>query len=426
MRYHGWLTSVLLLASSAFSQQNQYGDVDRVSGIDDYSQGQLFIMRAYLFPAATPGQVDVDIRVSMAYDILQFVRESPDSFRAAYEITMAILDKKRNQAAGKVLRDAIVVHSFSETNSRRQTRNETFQVSVAPGEYTLSFDVMDLDTQKHLRREEPLHAADFGAGQLQLSSLVFVDYSRALAWRDSLEFNLASTFRPRRELHGLYFELSGVNGQPVDLHYLLRNHRDEKVGEWDEQLPAGTTRHLIDLEKWLRNPGQYSLEVQARDTRTTRMRRESFSVMSSVVEADSTAVKAASGLIEPLRYIAKGSEIKKITVAPEAARDSLIADFWKQRDPTPGTTENELLAEYNRRLDFAITNFSLSRLGRSGWQTDRGRIYIQYGPPSDIQHQQPQGRSPARFEMWYYKNLDRSYVFREELGTGDYVLVAQR
>jgi GWxTD domain-containing protein len=147
--------------------------------------------------------------------------------------------------------------------------------------------------------------------------------------------------------------------------------------------------------------------------------------MSSPESNGVKGIQASSGLYEPLRYIAKGSEYKKIASAPETQRDSLIAEFWQQRDPTPGTPENELLAEYNRRLDFAISSFSLASIGRAGWQTDRGRIYIQNGQPSDVQRQAPPGRG-VRYEIWYYKSLDRSFIFRERAGDGDYELVGQQ
>jgi GWxTD domain-containing protein len=394
-------------------------------GADEFFGRPSFAMRSFAFPG--DGQTNIEVRLSMIYDLLQFVKEAPDRYRAGYEITAAIVDPKGNEVAGRILRNHIVVSRYEETNSRLLAREEKISLNVPAADYTLTLDLMDLDTQKHLRREEEIKAADFVAGQLQVSSLAFVDYVKPAAVRDSLHFSLTATFRPRRELQGVYFELAGIAGDSATVQYTIRNHRDEEVGVWSEKLAASTNAHLVDMERWLKTPGQYTLEVKVSDKIADRTRKEPFTVMSSALANGSHPPAAPSGLYEPLRYIAKGGEYKRIAAAAESQRDSLIAEFWKQRDPTPDTPENELLEEYNRRLDFAIASFSVESLGKAGWQTDRGRIYLQNGQPTDVQRQMPSMRdNGARYEIWYYKSLDRSYIFRERLGTGDYDLVGQQ
>ncbi len=415
----------VLCATSGFPQQRVDTYESPVAAHDELFGKPSFMMRSFAFPGAD-GKATIEIRLSMVYDLLQFVKEAPDRYHAAYEVTAAIVDAKSNEAAGKILRNEITVQRYEDTNSRVSTCDEMIRLDVPPGDYTLTLDIMDLDTQKHLRREEELKVSDFVGGQLQLSTLAFVNYKRPVAVRDSLSFNLSATLRPRQELHGLYFELADISGDSFAVQYTIRNQRDEQIDRWSEKLAAGTKAHLVDMEKWVRTPGQYAVEVYVRDTKTDRTRKESFVVLSSPESNGVKTLPAASGLYEPLRYIAKGGEYKKIASAPEAQRDSLLAEFWKQRDPSPDTPENELLNEYNRRLDFAIASFSVASIGRSGWQTDRGRIYIQNGQPTDVQRQMPSPRSGARYEIWYYKTLDRSYIFRERSEGGDYELVGQQ
>jgi len=415
-----FITEVFSQTIIPSSAERQAEDADRLFG------QPTFAMRSFAYPGAAPGQARIEIRLAMVYDLVQFVKEAPNRYRASYEITAAIVDAKGNEVAGRILRNEIVVDSYEETNSRQKARDEVIALDVPAGDYTLTLDIMDMDTQKHLRREEEIKIADFVAGQLQVSSLAFVDYIRPIAVRDSLRFNLTSTLRPRRESQGVYFELAGIAGDSVAVQYTIRDHRDEQVGAWNEKLAAATNAHLVGLERWIKNPGQYSLLVEVRDQTTIRMRKEAFVVMSTATGNGSELPATPTGLVEPLRYIAKGAEYKRIAGAPESQRDSMIVEFWKQRDPTPETPENELLSEFNRRLDFVIANFTMAKLGRAGWQTDRGRIYLQYGQPSDVQRQMPSGRSPARFEIWYYKSIDRSFIFREQIGSGDYELVGQQ
>ena len=61
-------------------------------------------------------------------------------------------------------------------------------------------------------------------------------------------------------------------------------------------------------------------------------------------------------------------------------RDQFIEAFWQRRDPTPDTVENEFKEEHYRRIAYANEHFAA---GIPGWKSDRGRMYIMYGPAED-------------------------------------------
>src|SRR5204862_812683 len=63
-------------------------------------------------------------------------------------------------------------------------------------------------------------------------------------------------------------------------------------------------------------------------------------------------------------------------------RDNFIEAFWQRRDPTPDTVENEFKEEHYRRIAYANEHFAA---GIPGWKSDRGRIYIVYGPADEIE-----------------------------------------
>jgi GWxTD domain-containing protein len=65
----------------------------------------------------------------------------------------------------------------------------------------------------------------------------------------------------------------------------------------------------------------------------------------------------------------------------DAERESFIEQFWLRRDPTPDTQENEFKEEHYRRIAYVNDHFAS---GIPGWKTDRGRTYIVYGPPDEI------------------------------------------
>ena len=96
-------------------------------------------------------------------------------------------------------------------------------------------------------------------------------------------------------------------------------------------------------------------------------------------------------------------------------RDNFIEAFWQRRDPTPDTVENEFKEEHYRRIEYANEHFAA---GIPGWKTDRGRMYIMYGPPDEIDAH-PSGGTYDRpmeegggststfpFEDWRYRYLE--------------------
>jgi GWxTD domain-containing protein len=96
-------------------------------------------------------------------------------------------------------------------------------------------------------------------------------------------------------------------------------------------------------------------------------------------------------------------------------RDSFIEAFWQRRDPTPDTVENEFKEEHYRRIAYANEHYPA---GIPGWKTDRGRMYIMYGAPDEIESH-PSGGTYERpmdegggetstfpFEQWRYRYLE--------------------
>ena len=104
-------------------------------------------------------------------------------------------------------------------------------------------------------------------------------------------------------------------------------------------------------------------------------------------------------------------------------REQFIEAFWQRRDPTPDTVENEFKEEHYRRIAYANERFAS---GIPGWRTDRGRIYIIWGPPDEIEahptgglYNRPENEgggstSTYPYEDWRYRHMD---------GIGDNIII---
>ena len=120
--------------------------------------------------------------------------------------------------------------------------------------------------------------------------------------------------------------------------------------------------------------------------------------------------------ISKVRYIITRAEKKIFMEIPQEERAAFREEFWKRRDPDPGTEENEFKEKYYSRIEEANRLFTA---GRPGWLTDRGEIYVLLGPPTNIDRY-PMGRGPGGrpTEIWYYGFFP--VVFVDNLGAGDY------
>jgi len=121
-------------------------------------------------------------------------------------------------------------------------------------------------------------------------------------------------------------------------------------------------------------------------------------------------------LDEDVRWIITDEERSAFKqLSNDEERDQFIEAFWQRRDPTPDTIENEFKEEHYRRIAYANEHFPA---GIPGWKTDRGRMYIMYGPADEIESH-PSGGTYDRpmeegggttstypFEDWRYRYIE--------------------
>jgi GWxTD domain-containing protein len=121
-------------------------------------------------------------------------------------------------------------------------------------------------------------------------------------------------------------------------------------------------------------------------------------------------------LNEDVFYIITSEEravFENLTTVDE--KEQFVEQFWFRRDPDPRTADNEFRAEHYRRIAYANEKFGS---GLPGWQTDRGRIYIIHGPPTEIEshptggiYERPMSEGGGStntfpFEVWRYRYIE--------------------
>ena len=126
---------------------------------------------------------------------------------------------------------------------------------------------------------------------------------------------------------------------------------------------------------------------------------------------------------EQSRYVATKNEIdqyKKLK-GIEAKRKAMF-EFWTNRDEDRTTPQNEMKQEYFKRVSTANSQYKTGF--REGWKTDRGRVYIMYGTPDEVErHANELDVKP--YEIWYYNSIQGGvqFIFGDRTGFSDYILL---
>ena len=126
---------------------------------------------------------------------------------------------------------------------------------------------------------------------------------------------------------------------------------------------------------------------------------------------------------EQVAYIATDTEKKRYKNLNRDGKIRMLVNFWRSRDTDLLTAENEYRKEYFQRVEYA--NRAFSTKFRRGWKTDRGRVLLVYGIPSEIQRNPGGTMSEKPYEIWTYNEVENGviFVFGDLRAFGDYELI---
>ena len=452
MRYWNYLLSFFalwLLAGSVAAQPAQK-DVAHQMQQFRINRSLYFNYDLYRFAAEAPDSGQIFVVVSFVNDLLQFVKKSDSLYQASAELTFTVLDTQKNLMGTQTYRRRIAARAFGQTNSRGIVHTYFCRFLLPAGKYILRLELTDLEIRKSLHRQEKFEIPEYQVAPIQLSDPVLTlsgpspqtlvlqpldqSYSPPPGFPLRAGAALLSPFPVDQLKHyrvpdsvRVYIEAYSGRGAHDSLHvtFTLLDAKNNAI--WTETRGAALSAARVYPVSYRLNfgdkkPGLYFLQITAKAGAKSRTRQVRMFYPGHLRRTAET-----SGELDefgPLRYIVEESQYRQWEEADSARRDSLIAAFWKERDPTPGTPENELREEFLKRVAFANANFVSLIKNRPGWQTDQGRVYIVYGPPNDIIHPAIT-RGNYRHEIWIYGRSPKqlTFIFRFDPETGEYRLL---
>jgi GWxTD domain-containing protein len=328
---------------------------------------------------------------------------------------------------------------------------EHFTFAAHPGRYAIDVAVTDSATGRVSRQRVEVEA--FG-GPPAASDLLLATNLREVA--GPAEVPAAGEIRkgmlllqasgrpmltPQQARLGYYLELYPQRAETLNVVVRIRTTQGAQVvATPGERIPlaagGGVTRGMVDLAGL--PPGDYRLEFvgTAGAGSDSLVRSAEFGMAGFETEAaiaDAIPPQDVFGgmsearldtLYLPLVYLMTAEEQGTYPSLTLEGKRRWLRLFWGKRDPTAGTPRNEAQEDFYGRIAEANRRFREGGAAQiPGWRTDRGRIFIKYGPP-DEQLSRPQAGSGRPFEVWKYSRVRAlKYVFLDQTLFGNYALI---
>ncbi|MCU7492003.1 MAG: GWxTD domain-containing protein [Bacteroidota bacterium] len=390
-----------------------------------------FYFDAYNYRGTQPGKTRMDLYVEVPYNGIQFVK-SQQGFTADYNITASIYtdDSKDKMITEKSWGESVNAGDFDATTSKDNFNLSLKSFDLPPANYFLRVEVEDRDSKKSTALESMFTVKNLDA-PLAVSDVLLIQKIMEINGQKKMIPNISRNVASRKEGLMMYYEVYSDTARKVDINYSVaeskpgkedKDEKDAKVlyTQKDTRDAArGTTPVNFSLQNAELSLGQYDLIVQLQDE-SSNAKAETRKRFVSRWIGMPTAINDLDKAVDEMVYIASESDLKKIKDAPtkEEKQKNFLA-FWKSKDPSPSTEQNEVFEEYYRRIAYANEHF---KNYMEGWRTDMGMVFITLGPPSNIERY-PFEYDSKPYEIWDYYDINKRFVFVDQTGFGDYRLL---
>ena len=299
-------------------------------------------------------------------------------------------------------------------------------VSLDPGTYRAEVLLSDLNSEIEGVCSKPFVAdpyseTRFAISDVQFSTKVQVDSTThrftkngllvlpnpARTFEKWVELPSDSTYKPK--IMYFYFEIYNFADRPdgesstYDINYAVISHASGRKFPMPAQKnlvkPGSSGMKVLALDFSTFPQDIYTLELTVRDNVTgeTVTRQRIFEVVQPPPPPPPVTVlteEQAERGYKMLKVIASKRDLNVYKKLDLVGKTEFLINYWKSRDPTPDTPENEFMIVFNEQFSFAEY-----QLG--GADSDMGRVFMKYGEAEEIErHDNEPGMKP--YIIWYY------------------------
>ncbi len=348
---------------------------------------------------------------------------------AAYEINAILSSGSDPQAASVSARENYALPSFEETRNPSGYLVNILTAVIAADHYELAVTLTDRVSSASFTQKETLALQDARGNKWPIGGPMFFDptadaqgVSRFERQGMYLIPSVTRAFAATKDRIAMYLEVyRDVAGEAA----LLEIEAEQRFGKKKQvdTIPITSTDNLIPIVYKSELAGFKTGEA----TLNMRLRNASGKVLGDALEVPFWVDWSMAGLVsenwedavDMLVHIATHDDLKSLRSTPPEKREQAFADFWRSKDPSPETDDNEWQEEYYRRIRHADLHFTTAFM--RGWRTDFGTVYVKYGEPDEIERF-PFERGSKPYQLWHYYAQRRRFLFIDVNGNGEYRL----
>ncbi len=371
------------------------------------------------------------ISVSVQNDFLQFTRND-EKFTTKYQVTLTIRNEQKT-ILSKTWQHKEQLEDFDKTNSKNDFQIRSYKINLSeenierlkPGEYELLIEVHDLLSTREYRNKRKLVVDEPEENQKIWFSKIGVFKKRNKIDGSGLRLSTSQNIIEFNTEHKTLVTIKATDYDSLGVNVRLykKNKTDKTLVSQAFIKRAKNQSGLFtigyELPDKMLNEGDYLLRFSSSEEQDAFEVEHSFSViwLSKPLYLYKTDLA-----VRPMKYLLSKEQIAEVKDLRVEELNDWFNAFWKERDPSPNTTYNELLDIYYQRVTEAVRNYS-NRF-KEGWQTDRGMVLLLYGEPSEIENRKYSVNSIPHI-IWKYKNDEGEQVFTfvDKNKTGIFTLI---
>jgi GWxTD domain-containing protein len=390
------------------------------SNTDLYSPGKIKYYQDILNFKDDDGKSQVDIFILVPFREIQFIRSS-DGFESGYSVTVSIYDEQgENLILEKIWNEKVSTKSFDEASAKENFNISHRSFNLETSTYFIKTTVMDRESKQEFSSERIFTVKDF-ASDPSLSDILLISSNVLAEGMNKVIPNISRNVSNSEKEINMFFEIYSETDTEYKIEYIVSNKGKEiLITKTETQaVSKGKTQVYYTLKDSSLGLGTYLLTVSIKDIDDNNLVSTAKPFFSRWVGLPST-VEDIDNAIAQVVYIANPDEMDYMKEGQtEEEKTKRFLEFWKSKDPSPGNDQNEVFEQYFSRVAFANENFSHYS---DGWSTDRGMVFIILGAPNNIERH-PFEYNAKPYEIWQYYELNKSFVFTDQTGFGDYRLV---
>ncbi|MEO0205155.1 MAG: GWxTD domain-containing protein [candidate division WOR-3 bacterium] len=354
----------------------------------------------------------LEFNCAIPYNELYY-KESDGKIFADCRLDVKIVNKEHTDSLTDSLFQQFTIGSFSQAAREGTTFYVQFGKYISVGEYEYTIIANSGDKTDTVQGTRSILEDDYLMSDILLAKAIFKDTTGGSLTKGNLRIipNPSGIFEEGTKNLFVYYELSNINPDTTDLAicYTVSDTGQRIIRKITRTMEKRFSRQAVNLGFSIETfkPDDYVIKVVVYDSAMGRTIEKSvgFRIKKS---REPIVLSEDLPYYDGIEYFVSAQEYKYFLTLKDEGRRMYLKKFWEKHD----------YGEISQRYEYADGHFQEG--AKTGSKTDRGRVYIKYGFPDEIENKQFEESKP--YEYWqYYNGLE--FIFVDVRGTQEYTLV---